>query len=284
MSKHIPASLVMELRKRTGVGMGKCKDALVEANGNLEEAGLLLRKKGMTAALGKGQRETNEGTIGIAEDGEVVYLIEINAETDFATQNARFLEFTEALCTEVLALKPDSVEAFSAMKGRQRPELTIEEYRTELVHSLGENVRIGRITSVPKPANGSVGLYRHGAGQIVSVVVLKGSEQAQDVAREVAMHVAAGAPDFLKVEDVPPETVEREREIARSQVQDKPSEIREKIVEAKLKAYYEQVCLLNQKYVKDPSVTVSQFVKQAGGGDKPLEIVAFVRWEVGGGR
>lgn len=282
MSKEITAALVMDLRKRTGVGMSKCKEALVDAGGDIEEAIHILRKKGMASAVKKGERETNEGVIGFAENSDAAYIVEVNAETDFVVQNDRFKEFLKNICDEALAAKPKSVEDFLGQKYSKHPTLTIDEYRAETVHSLGENIQIKRVLDFAKAGDRSVGIYSHMGGKIVSVVVIQGASGQEAVAREVAMHVAAESPDFLKPDQVPADVLQKEEEIARSQIQNKPPEIQDKIVQGKLKAYYEQSCLLNQKYVKDPSMTVQEFVeKSAKDAGQSFEVVEFVRWQIG---
>ncbi len=272
----------MDLRKRTGVGMSKCKDALTEAGGDMEEAIHILRKKGMASAVKKGGRETNEGVVGIAEDSDAAYLVEVNVETDFVLQNDRFKEFLKNICADALVAKPSSVDDFLKQKHSKNPALTIDEYRAETVHSLGENIQIKRVLDFKKSGDESLGIYSHMGGKIVCAVRIKGAGDQEALARDVAMHVAAEAPDFLKPEEVPADVLAKEEEIARSQIQGKPPEIMDKIVQGKLKAFYEQACLLNQKFVKDSSSTVADYVaaegKKAG---KTLEVVEFVRWQIG---
>jgi len=282
VSKEITATLVMDLRKRTGVGMSKCKEALVEAEGDIEEAIHILRKKGMASAVKKGARETNEGVIGFAENDTVAYLVEVNAETDFVVQNDRFKEFLQNICDEALATKPKSVEDFLQQKYSKHASLTVDEYRAETVHSLGENIQIKRVLDFDKSGERTVGIYSHMGGKIVTVVVLQGASGQEALAREIAMHVAAESPDFLKPDEIPADVLKKEEEIARSQIQNKPPEIQDKIVQGKLKAYYEQSCLLNQKYVKDSSMTVQEFVEKAAkDAGKSFEVVEFVRWQIG---
>ncbi|MCB1075704.1 MAG: elongation factor Ts [Simkania sp.] len=274
--------MVMDLRKRTGVGMTKCKEALSEANGDMEEAIHILRKKGMASAVKKGARETNEGVIGVVENDEMAYIIEVNAETDFVIQNDRFKEFLKNICDEALQSKPKSVEEFVSQKYSQNPSLTIDEYRAETVHSLGENIQIKRILDFQKSADSSLGIYSHMGGKIVCAVTIKGSNDQEALARDVAMHVAAEAPDYLKSDDVPADILAKEEEIARSQIKNKPADIMDKIVQGKMKAFYEQACLVNQKFVKDPSQTVADYVAAEGKKvGKTLEVVGFVRWQIG---
>jgi len=278
----ITAQMVMDLRKRTGVGMSKCKNALNEANGDMEEAIHILRKKGMASAVKKGARETNEGVVGVAENSDAAYLVEVNAETDFVIQNDRFKEFLKNICDDALAEKPSSVEEFLQQKYSKNPSLTIDEYRSEVVHSLGENIQIKRVLDFKKTPDTSLGIYSHMGGKIVCAVILKGAGDMEALARDVAMHVAAESPDYLKPEDVPSDVLAKEEEIARSQIQNKPPEIMDKIVQGKLNAFYEQTCLLNQKFVKDPSMSVSAYVEAEGKkAGKPLEVVEFVRWQIG---
>ena len=282
MSNEITAALVMDLRKRTGVGMSKCKEALVESGGDIEEAIHLLRKKGMASAVKKGGRETNEGVVGVAENDKVAYLVEVNAETDFVIQKDRFKEFLKNIAEEALSSETKSVEAFLQQKYSKNSSLTVDEYRAETVLTLGENIQIKRVQSFAKTSDRSVGIYSHMGGKIVSAVVIQGAGDQEAIAREVAMHIAAEAPDFLKPEDISAEVMQKEEEIARSQLQGKPPQIMDKIIQGKMKAFYEQSCLLNQKYVKDPAITVQEFVanasKEAG---KAFEVVEFVRWQIG---
>lgn len=278
----VTPQMVMDLRKRTGVGMSKCKEALTEAGGDMEEAIHILRKKGMASAVKKGARETNEGVVGVAENSECACLVEVNAETDFVIQNDRFKEFLKNICDEALNAQPASVEAFSAQKFSKNDALTIDEYRSEVVHSLGENIQIKRLQKLEKGGDISLGIYSHMGGKIVCAVKIKGAGDQDALARDVAMHVAAESPEYLKPEDVSADVLKKEEEIARGQIQNKPPEIMEKIVQGKLNAFYEQSCLLKQKFVKDPSSSVENYVaaqgKKAG---KTLEVVEFLRWQIG---
>lgn len=278
----ITAQMVMDLRKRTGVGMSKCKEALAEANGDIEEAIHILRKKGIASAVKKGGRETNEGVVGIGESDTAAYLVEVNAETDFVVQNDRFKEFLKNICDEIAATSPASVEALLQQKYSKNSALTIDEYRAEIVQMLGENIQIKRFQGFKKQGECSVGIYSHMGGKIVCLVEIKGASDQQDLAKEVAMHVAAEAPDYLKPEDIPADVLAKEEEIAKSQIKNKPTEIIDKIVKGKINAFYEQACLVNQKFVKDPSKSVAQYVADEGKkAGKTLEVIAFARWQIG---
>jgi len=276
------AALVKELRERTGVGMAKCKTALDEASGDLEKAIENLRKQGLASAVKKEGREAKEGLIGIGESEKAVAFVEVNSETDFVAQNEKFRHFLNDLASEAAELFPKSLEDFLAHKSKQDPSLTIDEYRALMVQSLGENIQIKRLTLFPKSSEVSVGVYSHMGGKIATAIVLTGGRGNEVLARDIAMHVAAESPEFLKAEDVSDDVKEREREIGRSQVKGKPPEIVEKILEGKLKAFYDQFCLLNQKYIKNSDVTITQLLEtESKTAKQPLAIESFTRWQVG---
>ena len=278
---NITASMVQELRKRTGVGMTKCKEALVESGGDMEAAIDFLRKAGAASAVKKSARETNEGAIGFVENEAGIALVEVNAETDFVTQNDLFKEYLTDVCNEALHSKQNDVAAFLEQQHSNKGE-TIEEGRIALVQAIGENIQIKRVAFMPKQQSHSYGIYSHMGGKIVVAVELAGSDSCDTLARDVAMHAAAEGPEYLRPEDVPSETIERERAIAQEQVKNKPANIIDKIVDGKLGAFYDQVCLPRQKFVKDPSVTVAQYVESEGKEKgATLTISAFIRWQVG---
>lgn len=278
----VTTSMIQEVRERTGVGMGKCKQALLEANGDIEEAISILRKSGMASAVKKQGRQTNEGMIGSAESDQHVAIIEINSETDFVVQNDRFQQFLRDMAQEVAESNPSSLDSFLAKKYSKEEDLTVDEYRATIVQTIGENIQVRRIKLFSKGDERSIGIYSHMNGKIVCVVELEGAKGEESFAKEIGMHIAAAAPEFLSPEKVPSELIDKEREIAKSQVQGKPEAIVEKIVEGKLKAYYEQACLLNQPYIKDDKLTIAQLVEQrAKSSGKRLTLVNFTRWVVG---
>lgn len=281
-SVKVTPDMVKELRERTGVGMGKCKEALDQAHGDMEKAIDLLRKSGMASAVKKEGRETKEGMIATAESKDTIALVEINAETDFVVQNDRFKQFAKDVAQEAAETKPASLEAFIQQKFSKDPTLTIDEYRAIVMQSLGENIRIRRIQLFPKSSSSSLAIYSHMGGKIVTFVELEGGAGQEALARDIAMHIAAESPDYLKPEEVPADIKAREEEIARGQVVGKPAAIVDKIVEGKLKAFYDQVCLLRQKYVKDNAITISDLVAKEGQRlGKPLAVRRFIRWQVG---
>lgn len=281
---EVTPQMVMTLRQRTHVGISQCKAALVESGGDIEEAVRLLRVWGLSSSAKKEVRETREGQIGWKQEGKVAYLVEVNVETDFTSKNSHFQEFVQLLCQEALESEPSSVEDFLKQPYSKNREVTIEDLRSDMVHRFGENVRIRRLMRLCADPNHSLSIYSHTGGRLVSSVLLRGGECFDEVAYDLAMHVAADAPTYLCPEEVEESVIRNEKELLREQiVGKKPPEIVEKIVQGKLRAYYEQHCLMNQKFVKDPSITVADFLmkqKAACGGVQP-EVAMFIRWQVG---
>lgn len=275
---QITAKLIKELRDRTGVGMSKCKEALVKTNGDLEEAVSELRKSGMASAVKREGREANEGVIIVTSNDNHIALVEVNAETDFVVKNEKFQAFAQSLATELLATLPANLEEFMSQTSSQDAAHTLDELRAELVGSLGENIQVRRVEHFEKKSGASISTYTHAGGKLVTLVEINGGEDQETLARDIAMHVAAEAPEYLSSKEVPERVIAHEREIALAQIADKPPQIQEKIVEGKLRAYFDQVCLLNQKYVRDPKVTIESLLKQQG---KELTIQQFLRWKVG---
>jgi elongation factor Ts len=283
MSEKVTAERVKELRDRTGVSMGKCKEALDKADGDMNGAIDILRKLGMASAVKKEGRETNEGLIGAAESKSAVALIEVNAETDFVTQNEKFKQFLKDVAQEAADAKPATLEALLNKSYSKDPSVTIDQYRALVMQSLGENIQLKRMSILPKSEDLSIGLYSHMGGKIVVAVLLTGGAGQEALARDIAMHVAAESPEYLRAEDVPSEIRAKEEEIARSQVQGKPANIIDKIIEGKIKAFCDEVCLICQKYVKDNTMTVAQLLEKEGKRlSKQIGIKAFHRWKVGG--
>ncbi len=280
--KEITADMIRELRERTGVGMGKCKEALVLAEGDMEKAIDILRKAGMAAGVKKEGRETKEGLILTEEDQHTLVLVEANVETDFVAQNDRFKHFIHDCAKQALETKPKSLEEFVAQPYYKDKSISIDQYRNLVIQALGENIQLRRMELIHKHENCSYGIYSHMGGKLVVVVEVEGAADQGAVAKEIAMHVAAENPEYLNPEEIPPHVLAREEEIARSQVQGKPENIVDKIVSGKMKAFADQVCLIHQKYVKDNTVTVQQFLdscaKKLG---KTLSIRCFWRWKVG---
>lgn len=283
MSQKVTPDMVKELRERTGVGMGKCKEALDQAGGDMDKAIEVLRKAGMASAVKKEGRETNEGLISAAEGKDAVALVEVNAETDFVTQNEKFKQFLRDIAQDAADSKTHSLDALMKHPYSKDKSVSIDQYRALVIQSLGENIQVKRIMLIPKSHEVSVGIYSHMGGKIVTAVVLSGGAGQEALARDIAMHVAAESPEYLRPEEVPAEVRAKEEDIARSQVKGKPDEIVHKIVQGKYKAFCDDVCLVCQKFVKDNTTTVGGLLESEGKRlNKHIAISAYYRWKVGG--
>lgn len=279
---EITPALIKELRDRTGIGMGKCKEALEEAKGDIDLAIANLRKSGMASAVKKEGRAANEGLIATASHGDTIGIVEVNAETDFVVRNERFQKFLQEIAAEVATTHPANLEAFLKQKFSKDKSLTIDEYRATIVQAIGENIQIRRLTTFKRNPNHSIGVYSHLGGKIVTAVVIEGAPGEEGLAKEIAMHVAAAHPEYLSPEKVPSDVIAHEKEIAKGQIQGKPANIVDKIVEGKVNAYYDSVCLTRQKYIRDDSSTVSDIVsRRAKEIGKPLSLNQYLRWSVG---
>ena len=279
---EITATMIKELRDRTGVGMSKCKEALEEAKGDMELAIANLRKAGIAHAVKKQGRETNEGMIAVVDNDKALAIVEVNAETDFVVKNDRFQQFLRSIAEEVAATKPASLESFMDQKFSKDPQLTIDQYRATIVQAIGENIQIRRLLVLNKDNNKSLGVYSHSGGKIVTMVEITGSPSEEGLAKDIAMHVAAAAPEFLSPEKVPETVLANERDIAKTQMQGKPANIVDKIVDGKMKAYFEANCLLLQHYIKNDKQTITELVNErAKSIGKPLTVTNFLRWNVG---
>ena len=269
----IPASMVKELRERTGAGMMECKKALVETGGDIDEAIELLRKSGQAKADKKSSRIAADGRIVVATDGNKAVIAEINSETDFVAKDENFVAFVDSIAATALAGHAEDVKALLAESGADGK--MIETARTELVNKVGENISVRRFARVD--AADQLGSYTHGA-RIGAVVSLSGGDG--ELARNIAMHVAATNPVCIDEAGVPAETLERERRIIVEQAQQsgKPPEIIEKMVSGRMAKFLKEITLLGQPFVKDPDVSVGKLLEAAG-----AQVEAFVRYEVGEG-
>ena len=272
----ISASTVKELREITGAGMMDCKKALTETNGDIEKAIEYLREKGISKAAKKSSRVAAEGVVAafVSEDAKTGAVVEVNAETDFVSKNEEFVAFVNKLVEIVAEKAPKDVEELKTMEFENGK--TVEEVLTEKIATIGENMSIRRFERIE--TDNLVGKYIHGNGQIAVLVELKGGNP--EVAKDVCMQVAALNAEFLDESQIPADRVEKEKEIITQQTinEGKPANIAEKIAEGRLKKYFEELCLVHQKFVKDSSKTVSEYVKENGG-----EIVKFYRLEKGEG-
>lgn len=271
---QISAAAVKELRERSGAGMMECKNALVATGGDLEAALEHLRKSGAAKAAKKAGRIAAEGAVVIAEGQGAAALVEVNSETDFAANEPNFVAFAEAVARTVLNGRPASLEALGAAVLDGSTE-TVEEARQNLVLKIGENISIRRF-EVRSTTGGRIGAYRHGKRIGVLVELTGGS---QEMAKDVAMHIAATNPVCIAESDVPPALLEKEREIRLAQAANsgKPPEIVEKMIVGQMRKFVGEITLLGQPFVKDPDTTVGKLL------GKDATVAAFTRYEVGEG-
>lgn len=267
----ISASQVKELRERTGLGMMECKKALTETGGDIDVAIENLRKNSGLKAAKKAGRTAAEGAVvtRVAEDGSYGVMVEINSETDFVARDDNFIAFSNKIADAFFAAKSEDVAA--VMSG------DLESTREQLVQKIGENIGVRRAVVVNAAEGGLVGEYVHG-GRIGVLTVLKGGNA--DVAKDIAMHVAAINPAVAHPEDMPQENLDTEKAIilAQPDMAGKPENIAEKMVQGRLKKYLAENSLTEQPFVKDPNQTVAEYAKASGG-----EVLSFTRFEVGEG-
>ena len=268
---EITTSLVKELRERTGLGMMDCKKALQAADGDIEKAIEDMRKESGLKAAKKAGRTAAEGLVltRIADDNSYGVMVEVNSETDFAAREDNFADFANTVVETVFSKKTTDIDALMASG--------LEQSRLALVQKIGENISVRR--AVMQESEGAiVGCYVHSNNKIAVLVNLRGGDA--DLARDVAMHIAAVNPMVVSAEDVPAEVLSKESEIYTAQAAEsgKPADIVEKMVSGRLRKFVEEVSLLDQAFVKDPDVKVGSLVKDAG-----AEVVSFVRYEVGEG-
>jgi elongation factor Ts len=272
---EITASLVKELRERTGAGMMECKKALTENNGDIDAAAEWLRKSGLAKADKKADRVAAEGRIAVAQDGGKAVLVEINSETDFVAKDENFLAFANAVAQTALASGAADIETLKAAKLASGE--TVEEARAAAISKLGENIQIRRMARVN--SNDNVAAYVHG-GKIGVLVEVKGGDA--ELARGLAMHIAAMNPPYNKAADVPAEFVAKEKEIELAKMSEKdkskPAEILEKIISGKIAKIVNEVTLYGQPYVLNSDLSVEATVKAAG-----ADVAGFQRLVVGEG-
>ncbi len=265
------AALVKELRERTGLGLLECKKALAACDGDIELAIEELRKSSGMKAAKKAGRTAADGVVAarVATDGSYAVVIEVNSETDFVARDAGFLAFVEKVLGAAFSSRQTDVAAL--MSGE------LEAAREALVQKIGENIGVRRISLLSADA-GVVGAYVHGNNRIAVLVALSGGDA--DLARDVAMHVAAANPQVVSPADMPAEAIAKEREIYTAQAQDsgKPAEIIEKMIGGRIKKFLAENSLVEQAFVKDPDITVGKLVAGAGAA-----VTSFVRFEVGEG-
>jgi elongation factor Ts len=284
---QITAAQVKELRDSTGAGMMDAKNALVEAEGNMDEAVKVLRKKGLAAASKKAGRVTAEGTIAAHVEDNIGVLVEVNCETDFVGRNENFRNFAQDVAKVIAQSKANSVDELLNEKWPGSDD-TVGTKVAEQISSIKENISIRRFARYESPADATIGTYIHGGGKIGVMVEVLGTDCSggAEVGKDVAMHVAAAEPRFLRREDVTQKDLDTESEIARDAAtkSGKPANIVEKMVTGKMEKFYGEACLLEQPYIRDDKATVSQYLARRGKESGCDFIVSrFTRYKLGEG-
>lgn len=271
----ISAALVMQLRQRSGAGMMECKKVLIATNGDIEQAIIELRKSGQAGK--KADRIAAEGIVVIAtaDDKRTAVMIEINSETDFAARADNFVSFANNVAQTALKKEIMDIEVLSSVE-LLGTTTSIEQARQELVSVIGENIQLRRLVRL-HVADGVVGSYLHGS-RIGVLVAMKNGDEA--IAKDVAMHIAASRPLVVEPSQVSADAIATERDIFTAQAREsgKPQEIIDKMIEGRISKFVDEVCLVGQPFVKDPSTKVGQYLK-----DKQAQVESFVRFEVGEG-
>lgn len=273
----ITAQMVKELREKTGVGMMDCKKALQQTDGDMEKAIDFLREKGMASASKKADRIAAEGLTSVVVDGNDAVILEVNAETDFVAKNEAFQTLVTELAQHLLSKKPVNVE--EALASTMDNGSTVQDHISAAIAKIGEKMTLRRFEVKTKTDNDAFGAYLHMGGRISVLSVLEGTTD-ESVAKDVSMHIAALNPKYVSRDQVSQEEVEHEREVLKQQAlnEGKPENIVVKMVEGRLGKYFEEICLLDQSFVKDPDQKVRKFVESKG-----ATVREFVRYEVGEG-
>ena len=267
---EIKASQVKELRDMTGVAMMDCKKALVECEGDIEKALDLLRSNSALKAEKKSSRVAADGILVVSVNEDYATLVELNSETDFAAKDANFLSFGEKVKEYI---SKNKIFEASALK-----ESSLEDDRKALVQTIGENIQIRRVVTLEFDSSMNIGIYIHSDSKLGSLVVIKDGND--EIAKDIAMHVSAFNPLCLSQDDIDKDVLEREKAIYQNQAQDsgKPQDIMEKMVDGKIKRFLSEVSLISQNFVKDPDITVQEYLEKGG-----ATIVEFARLKVGEG-
>ena len=275
----ITATMVKDLREKTGAGMMDCKKALTETNGDMQKAEEYLREKGITKAAKKSSRIAAEGLVlaYVSEDGKKGAAVEVNSETDFVAKNEEFKAFVESVAKQIVLNNPENVEALLQEESIDEKGKKVSEVLIEKVAKIGENLNIRRFARL-ETTDGIIEKYIHGDGKIAVLVNMKKGNS--EVAKDICMQIAAARPEYLNEASVPAERVEKEKEILKAQTMNegKPEAIAEKIVQGRIGKFFSEICLVDQAFVKDPNMKVSDLLKS-----KDAEVVEFARFEKGEG-
>jgi len=280
--------MIKDLREQTGAGFGDVKSALTEAAGNMEEATKILRKKGLAAASKKAGRVTAEGAVVARVDGNKGVLVEVNCETDFVGRNENFRAFADEVAKAIAQSSATSVDELLNEKWPGSDE-TVSQKVAEQIAAIRENIGIRRFARYTAAANAVIGTYIHGGGKIGVMVEVQGcgdDAKAGEIAKDIAMHIAAAEPRFLRREDVTEKDLETEREIARDAAakSGKPENIVEKMVSGKMEKFYGEACLLEQPYIRDDKQTVTQYLQSKGKeANCAYSVTRFDRFKLGEG-
>lgn len=274
---QITAKLVKELRERTGAGMMDCKKALVETDGDIEKAIDYLREKGIAKAAKKADRIAAEGMTYVGVNGNDAVIVEINSETDFVARNEGFQELVKEIANQILETKPESV--YALLETKLSTGDTVSERINKAISTIGEKLSLRRFAVRTKGDNDAFGAYEHMGGRISVLTVVEGTTD-EEAAKDVAMHIAAINPKYVSSDQVSQEELAHEKEVLKQQAlnEGKPEKIVEKMVEGRLRKYLQEICAVDQDFVKNPDVTVEEFLKSKGG-----KLTDFVRYEVGEG-
>lgn len=266
---------VKNLREKTGAGMLDCKKALDETKGNIEEAINWLREKGISKALKKAERIAAEGLSEAVSNDTNAVIIEVNCETDFVARNEEFKTLINTIANAILNNEVKTMEDANKLEVDNE---TIEKKIVAFTAKIGEKISFRRFEKLAKTESQEFGIYSHMGGKITSVVVIEGNNH--EVAKDIAMHVAAMNPSYLVSSDIPEDVLNKEREIIKEQSMNegKPAEIAEKMVEGRIRKFFKEVCLVEQEFIKDPSLSVGNYAK-----NNNCSIVKMVRYEVGEG-
>ena len=275
---EIKASMVKELRDKTGAGMMDAKKALVETNGDMEKAVEYLRQKGMASADKKMGRIAAEGTIASVIDGKNAVMVEINCETDFVAKNEDFKAFANEMAAAILAMNPSSVEEFMSMTCPKCGK-TIEDIVKEKIAKIGEKITIRRFVKYNAQCCANTYIHNGKIGVLVEAKCAKCNDETQAITKDICLHIASNAPEFVSREEIPASVIEEEKriEMGKEDLAKKPENIREKIVEGRVNKLMAQRCLLEQPFVKNPDMTIAQLI------EGKLSIVKFDRFVLGEG-
>jgi elongation factor Ts len=288
---EISAQMVKQLRELTGAGMMECKNALVEAKGDLQEAQVILRKRGLATAAKKASRSAKEGLIGLSvtPNADAVTMVEVNCETDFVAKTEDFKALVAGVLNLVIEKQPADIAALLAMPAPGEASMTVDSLLKAKIAKVGENMQIPRF--VNHKAEGAIATYTHPGAKLIAAVdvvvknaATKDKPEFKELAQDLAMQVAAADPKFLNRGQVTSDVLDKEKDIqrARALAEGKPEKIVDKVVEGRMSKFYEEFCLLEQPFIKENSVTITQLLadKSKAAGDE-IRVAGFVRFKVG---